>query len=175
MPVVSPSAQRARQTAEIAQWLALAAIILILLTLAASYGAASLQELESLSRDNPPSLADQINAVLRVWIWALAPLLFVGALWHLRKALEEYAQGRFFSPESARAVRLAGEQAVYALVAQVVVSPSLDAWTSGAFRGVVWKFESVHVAMVAFAVFVAAVGRVLDLAVAIKAENDEIV
>jgi hypothetical protein len=168
----------AKSAAELAHWLVLAAIIVTALGLAVQFSAESLSALERLRALHPgetPHWTQQLNTVLRVWIWALPPLLFIDALEQLRKALREYEQGRFFSPASAHAVRGAGERAVYAVFAIMLIAPTLDAWTSGEFRGIVWKFEAIELAMLAFAVAIAAVGRVLDLAVAIKAENDEIV
>lgn len=167
------TADQARRTAETAEWLATAAVIVLLINVAAGFGLASLRGLREL--EGTPALLEQINTVLRVWIWALPPLLFVAAIDYLRKALREFSQGRFFSPASARAVRFAGEYAVFAVIAGIVIAPTLDAWTGGAHRGIVWKLEQVDIAMITFAVFVSAIGRILDLAVAIKAENDEIV
>lgn len=167
------SAEDARRAAETAEWLATAAVIVLVINVVAGFGLDSLRDLREL--EETPALLEQINTVLRVWIWALPPLLFVGALDCLRKALREFAQGRYFSPASARAVRFAGEYAVVAVIAGMVISPTLQAWTGGAHRGIVWNIEQVDIALIAFAVFVSVIGRILDLAVAIKAENDEIV
>jgi hypothetical protein len=164
---------QARKAAASAEVLALVAVVVIVTTLAANYGAQSLDTL----RDMPETatLLDQINMILRVWILVLPPLLFVGALWEFRKALQDYAKGEFFSPRSAKAVRRAGEQAIYALAAQMLIVPTIQAWIDDHGGPPVLRAELTDWALLAFVVGVAAIGRVLDLAVAIKADNDSIV
>ena len=116
------------------------------------------------------------------YVRGLAPLvisivpaaLFVAALAQLSRALKEFEAGRFFTPSSCRAVRRAGADAAWALVAQVVMVPTLLAWVrhEGNFA---FNFELADLALAAFLVFVAAVGRVLEIAAAVQAENDAII
>jgi hypothetical protein len=100
--------------------------------------------------------------------------LFAAALAKLSRALKEFEAGRFFTPSSCRAVRRAGQDAAWALLAQVVMVPTLLAWVrrQGSFA---FNFELADLALAAFLVFVAAVGRVLEIAAAVQAENDAIV
>ena len=116
------------------------------------------------------------------YVRALAPqlisivptALFVAALAQLSRALKEFEAGRFFTPSSCRAVRRAGVDAAWALLAQAVLVPTLLAWVrhEGSFA---FNFELADLALAAFLVFVAAVGRVLEIAAAVQAENDAIV
>jgi hypothetical protein len=101
-------------------------------------------------------------------------VLFVAALAQLSRALKEFEAGRFFTPTSCRAVRRAGEDAAWALLAQIVMVPTLLAWVhqEGRFA---FHFEIADLALAAFLVFVAAVGRVLEIAAAVQAENEAIV
>lgn len=164
--------ERAQKAASFAQMLALVAVILILTSLAARYGAMSLAALSEI-RDF--TLLEQINAILRVWVTVLPPLLFVGALLELRKALQEYEKGEFLSPRSAKAVRRAGEEAAVALLVQMIVVPSVLHWMDEHGGPPVLRAEFSDWAMLAFVVGVAAIGRVLAIAADVKAENDEIV
>lgn len=165
--------ERARKAASFAQVLALVAVIVILATMAAQYGAQSVGALRDFTGE--ATLIDQINMILRVWVTVLPALLFVGALLQLRKALQEYEKGEFLSPRSAKAVRLAGEEAAVALLAQVLIVPSIVNWMDTHGGPPVLRAELSDWALLAFVVGVAAVGRVLDIAAAVKAENDEIV
>ena len=101
-------------------------------------------------------------------------MLFVAALAQLARALKEFEAGRFFTPTSYRAVRRAGVDAAWALVAKIVMVPTLLAWVrdAGSFA---CNFEIAALALAAFLVFIAAVGRVLEIAAAVQAENDAIV
>ena len=117
---------------------------------------------------------DYVRALAPQFISILPAALFVFALAHLSRALKEFEAGRFFTPSSCRAVRRAGVDAAWALLAQVVLVPTLLAWVrqEGSFA---FNFELADLAPGAFLVFVAAVARVLEIAAAVQAENDAIV
>jgi hypothetical protein len=115
-----------------------------------------------------------VRALAPELVRLLPAALFVSALYRLTRALKEFQQGRFFSPASSRAVRLAGQDAAWALAAQIVVAPTLLLWL-GAGGGIDFRFEIVDLALAAFLVFVAVVGRVLEIAAAVQAENEAIV
>lgn len=108
-------------------------------------------------------------------ILALPSILFIDALGALRKALDEYAAGRFFTAASGRNVRRAGDTAIVAIAAQVLVSPTLFNWVEGERPGIKLEFEPFHLGLIAFAICVSCIGRVLVSAAQIKAENDQIV
>jgi len=117
---------------------------------------------------------DYVRALAPQLISILPAALFVGALAQLSRALKEFEAGRFFTPSSCRAVRRAGVDAAWALLAQAVLVPTLLAWVrhEGSFA---FNFELADLALAAFLVFVAAVGRVLEIAAAVQTENDAIV
>jgi len=117
---------------------------------------------------------DYVRALMPQPISVLPSALFVAALAQLSRALKEFEVGRFFTPTSCRAVRRAGVDAAWALLAQAVLVPTLLAWVrhEGSFA---FNFELADLALAAFLVFVAAVGRVLEIAAAVQAENDAIV
>jgi hypothetical protein len=93
----------------------------------------------------------------------------------LSKALDEYGKGQFFTLKASAHVRKAGEGAIWALVFKIVASPTILSWITQQWRGFVWHFEAFDIGLVAFAAFVMVLGRVLEAAARIKAENEEIV
>jgi len=130
------------------------------------------------NREVTPDLqgvANLINAVGVFWLMALPSFLLAGALLDLSKVLEEYGKGQFFTLKASAHVRKAGEGAIWALVFKIVASPTIVSWITHEGRGFIWNMEAFDVGLVAFAAFVMVLGRVLEAAAKIKAENDEIV
>jgi hypothetical protein len=105
---------------------------------------------------------------------ALPSLLLIGALEELRDALKEYEEGRAFSVASARAVRKSGLYAAFALAAKVAIAPTAQSILEQRYT---WEFnyETTDLAWFSFALFVFALGLVLEAASAIKEENEQIV
>lgn len=108
-------------------------------------------------------------------VLALPSFLLAGALLDLSKVLEEYGKGQFFTLKASAGVRKAAEGALWALAFKIVASPSIYSWITQEGRGFIWHFEPFDLGLVAFAAFVAVLGRVLEAAARIKEENDEIV
>jgi hypothetical protein len=108
-------------------------------------------------------------------ILALPSFLFINALGALRKALDEYAAGRFFTTASGANVQRAGDITIVAIIFETIASPTLFNWVAGERPGIEINFESFHLGLIAFAICVSCIGRVLVSAAAIKAENDQIV
>jgi hypothetical protein len=169
------SLDKARSVAATSRAFALAAIILVLVGVIWTHGVvASMRALAALDHEPMLGWFWWIGAVLPQIPLALPSLLLIGALEKLRDALKEYEEGRAFTPEFAKAVRLSGVYAAAALVAKVAVAPVARSILEGRYR---WEFnyETTDLAWFSFAIFIMALGRVLEAAVAIKAENDEIV
>jgi len=115
------------------------------------------------------------HATAVFWILVLPSLLLAGALLDLSKVLDEYGKGQFFTLKASAGVRKAGEGALWALAFKIVISPTLFSWVTQEGRGFLWRMEPFDLGLVAFAAFVMVLGRVLEAAAKIKAENDEIV
>ena len=120
-------------------------------------------------------VAVMINAVGVFWLMALPSFLLAGALLDLSKVLDEYGKGQFFTLKASAGVRKAGEGALWALAFKIVISPTLFSWITQEGRGFLWHMETFDLGLVAFAAFVMVLGRVLEAAARIKAENDEMV
>lgn len=116
-----------------------------------------------------------LHAVGAFTILALPSLILAGALLDLSKVLDEYGKGHFFTLRASVGVRSAAEGALWALAFKIVGSPTLYSWITQEGRGFIWHMEPFDVGLVAFAAFVAVLGRVLEAAARIKQENDEIV
>ncbi len=116
-----------------------------------------------------------INAIGVFWIIVLPSFLLGGALLDLSKVLDEYGKGQFFTLRASAHVRKAGEGALWALGFKIVGSPTILSWITQEGRGFIWHMEPFDLGLIAFAAFVMVLGRVLEAAAKIKAENDEIV
>lgn len=108
-------------------------------------------------------------------VLALPSFILAGALLDLSKVLDEYGKAHFFTLKASAGVRKAAESALWALAFKVVISPTLFSWITQDGRGFVWHMESFDFGLIAFAAFVAVLGRVLEAAARIKDENDQIV
>jgi len=116
-----------------------------------------------------------INAIGVFWIIVLPSFLLGGALLDLSKVLDEYGKGQFFTLRASAHVRKAGEGALWALGFKIVGSPTILSWITQEGRGFIWRMEPFDLGLIAFAAFVMVLGRVLEAAAKIKAENDQIV
>jgi hypothetical protein len=108
-------------------------------------------------------------------VLALPSFLLAGALLDLSKVLDEYGKGHFFTLKASAGVRKAAEGALWALAFKIVASPTIYSWITHEGRGFIWNMEPFDIGLIAFAAFVAVLGRVLEAAARIKEENDEIV
>jgi hypothetical protein len=164
-------AERAQKAAQTAQAIALIALIVTVVLILILYAGATFAAFSG----EPRADGLEITRTLAVtWISVLPVGLFLSALSEVRKALAEFAKGRFFAQASARAVRSAGLWAVGAMLAKDIIVPSVKAWTPGAFSPRV-SVDAVDFALFAFLVFVAVIGRVLELATELKSENEAFV
>jgi len=168
--------QRAQHLAGGASTAAVIGAILIVLGAVAEGASPALDALldQQVTFDLPSTLA-LVRAVGLFWVVALPSFLLAGALLDLSKVLDEYGKGQFFSLKASVGVRKAAEGALWALGFKIVGSPTIYAWITQEGRGFEWHMEPFDLGLVGFAAFVAVIGRVLEAAARIKAENDEIV
>lgn len=168
--------QRAQQLAGGAATVAVVGAVLIALG-AVAQGASP--ALDALARQEVtfdlPGLLSALHAFGLFWVLALPSFLLGGALLDLSKVLDEYGKGQFFSLKASAGVRKAAEGALWALGFKIIGSPTIYSWITQEGRGFIWHFEPFDLGLIAFAAFVAVLGRVLEAAARIKAENDEIV
>lgn len=92
----------------------------------------------------------------------------------LRYALERYSAGEFFSETASKRVAAAGDYAIEALVAVMLIVPNLTQWIQHN-AGFELRIESEYIGMLAFAIFIAVVGRILSAAAFLEQENESFV
>jgi len=162
-----PHLTQARQIAATTQVLAIVALITLAITIVLHGGTTIGTSLFSDQREWT-ARAQDIGLVL---VALLPALLLFEAVNRLRQALAMFAEGDFFSSDASHRVSQSGSLATQALVALILVVPNLTLWlTQGG--GFTLRIEPEYLGMLAFALFVAVVGRILGVAAQIKAEND---
>lgn len=167
---------RAQKLAGGAATFAVVAAILIALGAAAEVAGPAAAELRG--GEVTPDWRGALNlfrAVGAFLVLALPGFLLAGALLDLSRVLDEYGKGQFFTLRASAGVRKAAESALWALGFKIVGSPTLFSWITQEGRGFEWRMEPFDLGLIAFAAFVAVLGRVLEAAATIKQENDEIV
>lgn len=167
---------RAQKLAAAAATIAVIAAVLLAITAALDVFAPGLRQLRS-AGPGWEGVSDIIRIVGAHLLLALPSFLLAGACLDLSRVLSEYAEGRFFTARAAAGVRKAGEGILWAMAFQCVLSPTLASIVSegGQGRNFTVRFETFDLGLIALGFFVMVMGRVLQAAAAIKAENDEIV
>lgn len=111
-----------------------------------------------------------------VYIVRAIPLVFFAlAARKFRQALDDYKAGRFFEARAARFVSDAGVDVAWAIIAYALIVPNVVLWTVNRGGGMTANLGSETIALFGFALFIVALGRILEQAAALKAENDAIV
>ena len=131
----------------------------------------------ALAGDGKPWRED-VHAIGLVLIALLPTILFYEAVNQLRHALGHYRNGEFFATTAATRVARAGDYALSALAAVILVVPNVTAWVSqrgGGGGGFEVNLQNEFIGMIAFALLISVAGRVLAAAAQLKAENDSFV
>lgn len=168
--------ERAQKLAGGAATLAVIAAILIAIGAAADVAGPAVRALRD--GEVTPDWEGALNLVRAVGaftVLALPGFLLAGALLDLSRVLDEYGKGQFFTLRASAGVRKAAEGALWALAFKVLISPTVFSWITQEGRGFIWHFEPFDLGLMAFAAFVAVLGRVLEAAARIKEENEQIV
>lgn len=116
-----------------------------------------------------------LRAVGAFIVLALPSFILASALLDLGKVLDEYGRGQFFTVRASAGVRAAAEAALWALGFKIVGSPTIYSWIAQEGRGFAWRMEPFDFGLIAFAAFVAVLGRVLEAAARIKEDHEQIV
>ncbi|MEK7259759.1 MAG: DUF2975 domain-containing protein [Pseudomonadota bacterium] len=169
-PTLSPELKQAQQLAGTAQVFAVIALVIIVTSIAFDGGV----PIGVALFDDTLDWREKVSRVGLLLVALLPALLFFEAVNRLRLALQHYDKGEFFSTDASMRVAQAGDFAIEGMVAVILVVPNLTMWiTHGG--GFDMQLESTTIGMLAFACFVAAVGRILTAATQLKAENDAFV
>ncbi len=117
---------------------------------------------------------ERINESGLLLVQTLPAILLCLSINQLIKALQEYSEGEFFSHQASTHVARSGDYAVQAMVAAMLIVPNLSLWIShnGGFD---IRIENEFIGMLAFAIFIATVGRILTAAATLKQENESFI
>lgn len=168
LPTLPPELKQAQQIAGTAQVFAIIALVAIGVTIAVDGGL----PIGVALFDTDMNWRQQISRISMIVITLIPAVLFYEAVNRLRLALQHYGNGEFFSSDASARVAQAGDLAIEAMVAVILIVPNLTLWIIERDGGFDMRLESETVGMLAFACFVAAVGRILTAATQLKAEND---
>ena len=167
---MSPELQKAQEIAATARVLAVFALTVIAINVLSKVGV----RIGTGLFEDAMSWRELIQDVGPILISLLPTFLFFESINQLRRALKLYSDGEFFNAAAAVRVAEAGDYAIGAMAATILVVPNLTEWVAhrGGFH---MRFESEFIGMIAFALFVSAVGRILAAATQLKSENDSFV
>lgn len=165
--LVLTDTERARQLAGTAQFLAVSAFVMIVASLVFSIGGPTAALIFS---DNPFT-RERVHEIGLLLLDALPALLLCEAVNQLSRALQYYEKGEFFGRNAPEKVAKAGDLALEAMIAAMLVVPTLRLWVSGE-GGLDIRFEPEYAGMLAFALFISLTGRILSAAAGLKEEND---
>lgn len=120
-------------------------------------------------------LGERLRAAAPALATMVPLVLFADAANRFRRAFALFADGRYFEAGAARLVRDAGVDVAWAIAAAALLVPNLLRWIARDPGGLVLHVDGETVALFGFALFVVAMGRVLEQAAALKADHDAIV
>ena len=123
---------------------------------------------------NPAERHLVMSKLVVLWVSVLPIGLMLAGLAQVRKALKEFAEGRFFGAGPAKAVRRAAQWAIASVLVKITIVPSVESLTSANFSPQV-SLGGIDLALLAFLIFLWVIGRVLELAVVLKSENEAFV
>jgi Protein of unknown function (DUF2975) len=167
---LTPELQQAQQIAATAQVLAVISLVIIAIAIVTRLGF----PIGAALFDAATPWRTHVYDIGLISISLLPSFLFYEAVNQLRRALKLYSDGEFFSAAAASRVALAGDYALGAMATLMLVVPNVTLWIKerGGFDV---RIESEYIGMLAFALFVSAVGRILAAATQLKTENDSFV
>lgn len=109
---------------------------------------------------------------------ALPAIILLWALWDARAYLGRLARGDVWGPATMRMLGNVGAALLWAGIVATAVSPTLERWVYGDF-GFDVRVEPTFIALIGLGLILSLIGRVVrnvvDVATALKRENDEIV
>lgn len=158
---------KAQQLAKTTQGFALVALLVIGLTILLNTGLPAI--LIALDSEVPwRTRATDIGLLL---VQILPAVWLYEAVNRLHLALKHYSEGDFFNRVASQHVAQAGDYALQAMIALILIVPNLTQWIrhQGGFD---IRLEPEYLGMLAFALFIAMVGRILSAATSLKEDNE---
>jgi len=156
--------------------LALGLFVVAILLIVGDYATSPFEVLRDTDGDLGAALQ---QGLLRDLLEAIPSAILAWALWETRTYLAKLAQGGVWGPATALLLGRIGDCLLWAAGAAMLVVPSLQMWTEGEFHGFDWRFEPIYLVLFGLGLLLSLIARVVrnvvEVAAALKAENDEIV
>jgi hypothetical protein len=163
------AAAEASRLQPLATILLTAAVLLIL-------GQYVIEPLNSAYRDR---MEFDFRDFLRSFVEAGPPVALAWALWDTRGYLGRLSKGEVWGPATALLLGRVGDSLLWAAALGMFVVPSLQNWIDGGFSGFDWRFDAEYLVLAGLGLLLSLIARVVrnvvEVAAALKAENDEIV
>lgn len=158
---------KAQQLAKTAQVFALIALVMIGLAILFKIGLPAIR----IVLDEALPWRSRVTEIGLLAVQGLPAVLLCEAINRLQLALRHYCEGDFFSRLASEHVAQAGDYALQAMIALMLIVPNLTQWIrhNGGFD---IKLEPEYLGMLAFALFIAMVGRILSAATTLKEDNE---
>lgn len=158
---------KAQQLAKTAQTFALLALLMIGLSILLNTGLPALR----IVADSALTWRTRVSEIGLLAVQILPAILLCEAVNRLHLALKHYCEGDFFSNVASKRVAEAGDYALQAMIALIFIVPNLTQWIrhNGGFD---IRLEPEYFGMLAFALFIALVGRILSAAATLKEDNE---
>lgn len=158
---------KAQQLAKTAHAFALIALLMIGLAILFKVGLPAIR----IVLDAALPWRSRITEIGLLAVQSLPAILLCEAIHRLQMALKHYGEGDFFNRVASQHVAQAGDYALQAIVALILIVPNLTQWIrhNGGFD---IRLEPEYLGMLAFAVFIAMVGRILSAAATLKEDNE---
>lgn len=158
---------KAQQQAKTAQVFALIALVMIGMSIVFNTAVPAIR----IVVDNALPWRSRVTEIGLLLVHNLPAFLLWEAVNRLHMALQHYGEGDFFSQVASRRVAEAGDYALQAMIALILIVPNLTQWIrhQGGFD---IRLEPEYYGMLAFALFIALVGRILSAATTLKEDNE---
>lgn len=110
---------------------------------------------------------------------AFPPLILAWGLWETRNYLGRLARGEVWGPATAMLLGRIGDSLLWAAAIGMIVVPNIQNWVSGGFGGFDWNFNAEYLVLSGLGLLLSLIARVVrnvvEVAAALKADNDQIV
>lgn len=158
---------KAQQLAKTAQVFAIIALLAIGLSIVLKTGLPAVR----IILDNAVPWRTRVTDIGLLMVQILPAVLLCESINRLHLALKHYCVADFFSIVASQRVAEAGDYALQAMIALILIVPNLTQWIRHG-SGFELRVEPEYLGMLAFALFIALVGRILSAATALKEDNE---
>jgi hypothetical protein len=119
------------------------------------------------------------ESLIRTVVEAAPPLILAWGLWETRNYLGRLARGEVWGPATAMLLGRVGDTLLWAAAIAMIVVPNIQNWVSGGFGGFDWNFDAEYLVLAGLGLLLSLIARVVrnvvEVAAALKADNDQIV